>query len=464
MKKRHFFLILVIVLAVAVVFVVVLLCLKRRGSDCSAALPKGSQLVARVDVKALLAEDGISLSSLRGASLLSKAAGIDFSRPAYCFVYQGNWGAVVPLRSRDKFFKATAEIRTEDVEYQRGLYWTTFGGSFMVVADGRKAIIIGPVYKDDELRNSLYTWMKQKSADAESIFSQELKGREEPVVIATDLTVLHLSKDWLEGALSYKMRDSDFLITAGLHAQKNKLITNLSLTGRTHNAQKFLSQVDEAFKPLDGSLWLTAPANPFMHLEAGVDGEKFLQLLRLNPDLRTKLLAANMVCDLDMIINSFSGDVALTMPMFRMFNPPLLLQANLADTTFINNVGSWNEGTSQQAGVQFVPARNDCYLCSYNRSAYYFGVHEGRLRFTTSEAYSVAPEKPLNSVPEDAAGCKFYADVDFSSITNLLSFGTFTDGFKALRHVTLSSPGIGEWTLTCSADEDVDFLKNLLSL
>ncbi len=440
----------------AVACLVLLLCLRPRGGDCSSALPREATLVARIDLRGLLEQGGISEEELKGLPLMAGDMGVDFNRPSYGFVCRGYYGAVVPLSDRDAFFKQTTELHGK-VTRQRGLHWTVFGGSWLVAADRDRLIAIGPATTQEQegLRELLSTCMGQKSTEVSAELLKAVEQREEPACFATNGEMLPESlASLLKAALPEDVQASDFSLCAGLQTEQGALTLRLSVGGRTKRARAFLEELNGVLRPID--TYMPACEKPFLHAEMGLNGEKLLELLRGNPRTRTALLGANMIVDLDMAVKSIEGDISLTVPSFALFDTEVALQAELKDTAFMGNVGDWGA-----PGVRFIPARNDFYLCSCQGMAGYFGLLKGRLMVTNSERFTLAP--PLGEpLPTDAQGQRVYVALDFSSIAELL---TFLPGQRSLRKIetlTLSSEDVTEWTLTLRAGQGEDLLRYLL--
>ncbi len=461
MKRSCYVIVGVVLLAVCAALC---LCCRKSSADLSAAIPKDAALVARIDLKSLLADDGLKLEDLRSSSLSIEDFGIDFSKTAYGFMYQGYFGAVVPLKSKDDLFNRTMLLHNR-VESQRGLDWTTYGGSFLVVADSKKAIVVGPATtsEQDALRNVLYTCMTQKGSDGGNMMLEYLNKRSEPLAFAANLAVISERRlNMIKPIFPSNVALGDYVASGGLTAKGNEITMSMALTCDNEDAQAFLNGINNTLRPMKASLYETAPANSFLHIEMGIDGEKLIELLRQTPETRTRMLAANMVFDLDMILRSVDGDVSLTMPELVLFNPQLIVQADVADTKFMENVPSWNEGVTQQTGICFSPFRDGWYQFTYNYDTYYFGVNDRKLRIANREKYAECPSVGMTA-PADAGGNRVYITIDLSSVADLMSFLPFNNSLSSLRKLSLRCGDVSEWTLTLTADEGIDILKYLLS-
>ncbi len=462
MTKKHYFIIGAVVAAL-VVAAAAWFCLRGSSDGYAQALPSDVTMVGRFNAKELFVENGIDLSDLKDLLFSSSIddSGLDLSKTAYLFAFQSYYGAIIPLEDKDKFLEATKSYHGA-LENQRGMTWTSFDGSFLVVADDSKAMIVGPatLSQQQNLRNTLYECMTQDKGGNESKLFESLSMREEPVALASNLGAI--PQEYIEklGALPGGLKPSDLTLCTGLKAKKNKIMWGLNFVGESEKAKKYLDEVSAAFKPIDATLYATAPANPLFHLEAGINGEKLLELLRTNPEIRTKLLGMNMIFDLDMILKSIDGDFALSVGELKIGDVPVVLQAKVKDQKFMANVlSSWNKGASESAGVRFTSAPNGNYMCSYGGKSYLFGTKDNRLFVTNSEQYANASTSG-NKVPDDMKDCCFYASLDFSVIGDMLPF--LPKQLSGLQRLVFKSGSSNSLEITLMADEDTDILKSLI--
>ncbi len=462
MKKVIYWLIglgLVLIVGAVLFFV-----LRKGPKDCSVALPHDASLVAKIDLRSLLEQDGVELSDLSDSSFSVEKLGLDLSQPAYAFAYRSYFGAVIPMKDMQKLLDITFLMHSK-VEQQRGLQWTVFGGSFLVCYDNEKAMVIGPATsaEQEELRGVLYNCMKQTAKEGGSDLMERLWERSEPIALATSLEALpgrYLS--YVKGIMPEGVSGEDFIVSAGLTTKGNEMTMNVTLSAEGAKAKEFLATLEGAFRPMDATLFETAIEGAFLHLEAGIEGDKIIELLRKNPETRTKLLGLNMIVDLDMILKSIHGDVAFTLPRFGLFDTPKLLQANVRDDKFMQNVDSWNEGVTEQTGIRFTPAGGGNYCFTYDYDTYYFGVHHKRLFLTNDEQY-VADDRELPTVVlEDAKGCRIYVQLDISSMADAFSFIPTGNSLRGVQGLTMKCKHINDWTITLRAAEGVDILKTII--
>ena len=165
---------------------------------------------------------------------------------------------------------------------------------------------------------------------------------------------------------------------------------------------------------IDGDLNQTLPTNALLHLVMGVDGADLLQLLRENRVLRTLLLAANMVLDLDMILKSVDGDVALSCLSLEGELPTLLFQAKLDDDKFMKNVSNWNDARAKLMGFNFYMKDKENGVCTFQGLPIYFGTHDKRLSISNRQSLAEASAHTdvALSYASEMKGSRIYASLD----------------------------------------------------
>jgi len=446
------------------------------NADCARALPADVTMVGRVNVSGLATQNGIELNKIQ--ELLSdenREMGIDFLNNSYLFSSQGYLGAIIPLTDADAFADYLSS-KGATIENQRGMKWVVLENNILVCIDDEKTMAMGPATGGelDALRNTLAACMKQKSGKSgmQSSQYQALLLREEPVAMVTNLGIIpeNYTKQ-LKALLPKGVNRQDITLSSGVVFQGNELSLKMNLSSDSPTAQSFLAELDEVLCTLQGTLVDQTPNHPAICVNAGVKGEKLLGLLRKNPETRTKLLAINMGMDLDMMIKSVEGDVSVTVPTYGQSKLHGIFQAHVKEHKFMENVGDWNEGVSQEFGLYFLPARNDGYLCSWHDNAFYFGVRDKVLTLATNEPLWLS----LNSEGEGMAHLadnlktnKVYAVIDLTQMKQVMQFlpavlpGELPELLFEAQRLTLSATTAQDWTLTLTTPEGTDLLNAIV--
>ncbi len=457
----------IIATVIAIVAIAGFAGLKLLKSDDSMAssLPADVTMVGRVDLKAMVKDYGMTLDELKALVFdkEQKETGIDYLATAYVFAAQERFGAILPLSSEEQF-KAFLEENGLTITEQRGLKWSVVDGNILLVYNDNRAMAMGPAIgsDQDQLRNTLAECMTQKESNSgkKSRMYKLLDARKEAVAVAANAELL---KSFYDNV------NFDFLnacdLTAGLVLKKNKVGLSLAASTEDKNVQKYFDKCDDVFDHIEGDLLPTTPVNPLFHLAMNVDGEELLGLLRENPEVRTWLVGLNTILDMDMILKSIDGDVALTCPTFNFVETNILLQAELDDKDFMKNVADWNDEVSGKAGVFFYPKDKNNATCVFNGQTFYFGTEGDRLSISNSETLTRATSYSGNEWKAQAADmkkCCLYACLEISNLSTLLKAVPYGQSLSAFERLTLSAPTTHELTLELVAPEGTDILKNLI--
>ena len=451
--------------------------LHSRDDSMASSLPADITMLGRIDVKTLFLDYGLSNTEmLKTVNKLlfysnDKESGIDFLKAAYVFASQGYFGAIVPLSSASKFEEFLQTTQSLVVESQRGLKWASFGDNVLIVFDKDRAMLMGPAVgsQQDYLRNTLAECMKQKASESgmRSRLFDALSKRSESVALIANLE--SLPKDFLSSYLSWIPVDVDLKdldVCMGLTLKKDRIGLSISKVSENKEVGQMQSKFDEAFCPVNGSLLKTAPANAFFHIEMGVDGAKLLTLLREYPEIRTKLLLANTIFDLDMILKSVSGDVAISCPKIPLIGKPnVLMQAQLDNDDFMQNVGDWNDDISRAANVRFLSKDASHGICIAQGDKYYFAVNDKVLRISNSEgiAYAEGHNDMKYAMEDEMKACRIYASVNLKGIKPWLQMIPYAGSLAVFEQLRISVPDARELKAEFMMEEGTDLLSTIMN-
>ncbi len=402
-------------LTVACIAVGLFCWLRPKDNGCITAVPQESQLVGRMNLLQLLGSE-TALDKYLGKFVIPntlKETGIDFTEDTYFFAYHSYFGAVVPLNDEGDFLSYATQGK-RSVEEQRGLKWSVVNNSMLLCCDGTKAMLIGPATSAQQelLRNEIAACMMRDELQNPTPLLENLNN-EDAVSLATTLKFMpEQCLQALQGVVPHGLDLSGTLLTAALSLTDSTTEVNIKLHEDNKGAKLWLDELDKTLRPLaNGSPNLLQNTAVFS-LRIGADGTKALKLLRQNKALRTKLLAANMLFDLDMIVKSIYGDVSFIAIEPNLLSGEHLIEAQINNDSFMQNVPTWNEGLTKQTELQFFPAHNGCYKMAWQDNTYYFGTHSNMLFLTNTDRFTqMANIEPILD-PIDYKGAKLYATLD----------------------------------------------------
>src|SRR5574344_2815140 len=93
---------------------------------------------------------------------------------------------------------------------------------------------------------------------------------------------------------------------------------------------KSLKDATKIYRPIKGKYINSMPKNAMLGMFLNVNGNKFLPLMHSNKGIQQLLLGINAAIDMDNIIRSVNGDMAIVLPSFSDANLKMTMAAQLA--------------------------------------------------------------------------------------------------------------------------------------
>ena len=237
------------------------------NDSMASSLPSDITAVGCLNCKSLVLEYGLSWDEAK--KLLfeqdeDEKSGINFMANAYMFVSQGYLGAIIPLKDNDDF-KSFLQQDGLSVEEQRGLQWSVINDNILLAFNDDRAMLMGPAVgaELDNLRNIIAKCIDQKVSESgkETRLYKLMSKRSEPINFAVNLSMLSeleqvKNNPWLQN----KVDLSEYNLTAGLTAKKEKINVTLALDTENKKAERAIEKADDIFTKIDGELFDNMPA------------------------------------------------------------------------------------------------------------------------------------------------------------------------------------------------------------
>lgn len=441
---------------------------KGRDDSMASSIPADATMVGRLDLKTLVMDYGLDLADLKQMLSEDRETGIKYQTAAYVFASKGQLGVIVALSDEDEF-QALLEKQGGTIEEQRGMKWSVINGKVLVAFNDDRAMFMGPAMGSEleGLRNTIYACMKQKASESgkQERLYKLLDKRKEPVAMVANME--SLPADMLKSYTEYlNIPFEQVDLTAGFTAKKERLTLRLGFQSDDAETDRLLDKFDDLLDEIDGDLTRTLPANALFSIVMGVDGEDLVEHLRENKVLRTALLAANMVLDLDMILKSIDGDVALSVFDKDNATPSVLFQAKLDNDKFMKKVGEWNDATSRSMGFSFYAQDNNQAVCMYKGKPVYFGTNDKRLLISDNETLvkATAHTDAKWNLTSEMKGKRIFATLDIAQLFPLVGKDGLTRFFPMLQlfeRLNLSLSSAQDIQLELVAPEGSDLFKEL---
>ena len=263
------------------------------------------------------------------------------------------------------------------VTEKRGFNFTVIKGSWVVGFSDEAMLVMGPAVgaAQGEIQRQIIKYLKQD--EDEGIKGTPMFDRLDSI----DSNVAMVSK---AEALPAKFtapfvmgapKDSDpseILIAAAIKKNGNCLnITGESFSFKP-SIDKALKEAAKSYKPITGKYLQSIPSDALSVMLMNVDGNNLLNLLRSDKGMQAMLAGLNTALDVDNMIKSIKGDVAIVMPQYNGDAPDFSLAAQLGNRNWMKDIGYWKQSCPK--GSKIVDWGKDAYHYISADENFYFGV------------------------------------------------------------------------------------------
>lgn len=437
--------------------------------------------VARIDLKTSLEEAELTVADCvkmleSSQDVDAENLGLDLSRPAYAFASAtGNIGFVAAMDDEDDFTSLCEGLhkqgRASVIARQRGMSWVVLEQQWLCAFDGTLALVLGPAVgaAQDQLRSEMARLLKQdkdESVQKSELFAQ-LRRKDGAVVAVIGPELLPAKARMF----LYKFdinRSEDALLRMRLSADKNVLKLNTEIVALKDNVKDQIKELGKRLRPIKGTLIGHAHDKNTVWIGANFEGKSLLGMLRSTKQVRMALAAMNLVLDLDRIIETIDGDVALEMSRPTLFNMRSLLSldlsniyltAHVANSDFFKEAGSWGNGL-----IAFNQQANSQYAVSMGSRRFYLGVDKGIFYTGDEPGLANGDNALLNQEKSHIKGSRLYAYLALPEIINKVSQQVpVPDMFRKFESLTMEMPEPDQLVFRLKAPEGTLIAKELLT-
>ena len=479
MTKKQKLLTLIIIPSVLAIAAGAFYFISRSRSAYLNALPAEVKALARFDLPTFAGEADVPVEAFvdfvrHSRSMEKVASGIDFSRPLYAFAANsGYFGAVAAVADDNDFAALCEEMhaqgRASAIARQRGFSWVTLLGQWLCAFDGSRALVMGPATASaqDQLRTEMARLLTQNKdgSGQESSYFQQLAKHSGAAVAMVGPELFPPRPRLLLYKAGIRSHD-DALIRLQLTTRNNELQLVGAVDAFTDEAKQQIAQLGNVLRPMQGELAAHAHRENSGWIGLNVEGRKLLNYMRYHRGFRSALIALNLAFDLDNILSSVNGDVALEFtPDFSPTPSKLVsfdfhgiyLTARLADTRCFDGSASWG---NNYVDVQRLGHLD--YSLGIGGERYFLGASDNILYLGSERGLAAGGNKQLTSAT--VAGKRFYATFATPHLFKLLSgLTTVPPALRKFERITLDLDQTNTAHLRLLAPEGTHIVKELLS-
>lgn len=477
-----------------VALVVLMLCSCSK-KDYLKVIPADATVVASVNLRSLSEKSDFANSALMGMMErvmdgdmgdLQKykdnpmETGIDFTQPLYVFLMKDKtYGIVAKVGDKDDFEEFVAALRKQDLASRpvekNGMMCGTMGTTNYAFNDDVLLMIDG----DGASTNTLVRMMEY---EGESFVDTEAFGRmngadDKDIVVYANLGYLPegVQKEFKKNAVDGQLNIGDVELLSSIDFAKGSAIMTTKWWGKTEKAQKTIDEMKDCLQKIDGDFLDDLPNDLFVWIGIGTTGEKALERLKGNAQMKEALFMLERGVDVEQIIRSVDGDVSLALSGVSNFmfdlKMDISVRAKLKSTAFLEDVDYWKKSMADY-GMSMRDNGKNSYIWTLDGEDLYWGVDGDELYFFLSK--SNQRRRPgggfstLKEYEKEIKKSHYFMYTDLQQILRTNGFYSvvaqnFGVNLQGLKAVILKSSAHDELVLKIDMEnDDENFLKQLL--
>lgn len=415
------------------------------NNDYVNAIPRGSTALMSMDMgkmadKQQIADKASVLKSLLHVDDVSDC-GIDVSQKVYLFeTADGNLGLCAKVADEDDLenwlnhLSKSQHICTQ-VSERKDMKFSVLKDSWLIGFSDESLLVMGPVVAEAQADMQRQMIKYLKADEEHGIMSSPLFECLDTIAspMAMVAQAQALPEKFIAPFTLGAPKDADasqVVIAADMSIVKGML----RIKGETFSFNK---QIDSALKnaannyrPIKGRYISSMPDDALVGIFMNVDGNKFLPMMQTNKGIQQLLLGINAAIDMDNIIRSVDGDMAIVMPSFSDSNLKMTMAAQLAHTNWLGDVDYWKQSCPK--GARIADWGHQAYSYSDGKTSFYFGVTGDKQFYSGSDellaSYSI--KESNHPISEDIR--KEIVDQKLAMVVNFAKSSSGNDAISAV--------------------------------
>ena len=340
-------------------------------------IPRQSVALVSVDAARLTGvQSGVVLKTLLKATDLGNC-GIDVAEKIYFFeTADGNLGICASVDDASLLSSAFEKAGCE-IEEKRGYRYAVAGGTWLAAFSADALLVMGPVLLSDKaaMQNRMARYLSQdegQGVTSSPLFAC-LDSIDAPMAVVAQASALpsQLVMPLMLGAPKYA-EPSQIVLKAAVSISSGVMYVDGTTFSFNKRIDTALRKSYEMLRPVNGRYLKSMPADAASGMFLNVDGGKFIDIMRSNRMLHSMLAGINAAIDMDNIIKSIDGELAVVTPSYADGKARMSMAAELAHSGWLADVPYWKESVPQ--GAQLIDWRPDAYIYTGGSTSFCFGV------------------------------------------------------------------------------------------
>lgn len=413
------------IIALLVVILAVWLFWPKDQSSHVRVIPADATALMEVDLEGFLQESELSEEKIKTwlpENMDVWNCGVDFEKRAYVFVdavgINGCLLAVKDAAGLKEFLTRNGErLGMGPIEEQQGYSWSLLSGSFLMGFNDDVLMIMGPTMASAqaEMRQRMLGYLKQDKS--ESVQNSPLyKNVQEQKGILKAAVSLEMFPEYYRMFQNLGLPEhvdfSKMLMTLSMESQKGRIVFHTGVISEDPALAQKMKALDDLSGQIRGDFLTSVSPNTALWMGANLKGEKLMQLMSEIPSLRLYLMAMNHVMDVEQMIRSIDGDVALSGTLGE--EPVVCVQAHMSDLSFMDEADYWISSAQHSGSYEFERLDEDLYrIGKVARRDLFLGLKDRNVLFSTDRTAMNELQKGLDGdllkpYEEDIRKSKFY--------------------------------------------------------
>lgn len=354
------------------------------SGDYVDAIPDGSRALISIDLQAAGTPNGQQADVLKSALGVDDPSdcGIDLQEKIYLFsAPDGNLGLCAKVGDEgdlSDWLAAKAKAgECGKVQTFRDCHFTVFHDSWMLGYGKHALLLMGPVVASAQpaLRQTMAKYLTQDSDHGvkSSLLFHRLDSIDSPMALVAQAQAL--PEKFIAPFTLGAPKDADasqVIIAASMNVDGGVLDIQGETFSFNPRVDKALKEARSVYRPITGRYAATMPGDAVAGMFLNVDGSKFLPLMRTNRGLQALLAGVNQAIDMDNIMRSVDGDMAVILPALGDADAQVMMGAKLGNCQWTGDVDYWKQSVPE--GGRIADWGDKAWLYTDGHTSFYFGV------------------------------------------------------------------------------------------
>lgn len=398
------------------------------------AIPSSCSMLMSVDVSQV---SGVGSKGLLKALLHATNAdqcGLALAEKIYLFeTADGNLGLCLAVEDYDRLQQFMDEQARKGtcgrIEKRRDCHLAMVDNTWAVGFSEHALLAIGPVTAQEQTeafsRLTRYLGQHEERSILPTRLFAKLDSIEAPMAMVAQAQALpeQLVAPFLLGAPA-DADPSQIYVAAALEKRENLLLMEGETLSFNASIDKKLKEASTHFRPITQQYVSQIAQDCVYGLFLNVEGGRLVDMLHGNKSLQALLTGLNTAIDMDKVLRSVDGDMAMVMPTMGE-HPSFAMRAQVKDQQFLSDVDYWKQSAPRGATIENHGTTE--WLYKSGDTQFLFGTRSGEFfmepRNLEPSAGSEGKGQPSRSLPLDA----FSSHSRMCMVLNLSAFLSMSD-------------------------------------